>query len=117
MSPYARRSRVSEARLAGQAILKTLSSYLSDDRAKVVRKILAKFGIEIDDGVNGVFFPATTKSVNPKGALVHSTLHTNDYYSRINDVLKAAKNRADAFQKLKRIRETLLDGTLHHAKI
>lgn len=117
MSPYARRSRVSEARLAGQAILKTVSSYLSDDSAKVVRKILAKFGIDIDNGANGVFLPATTKSVNPKGALVHSTLHTNDYYIKVERVLREAKTQADAIQKLKRMRETLLDGTFHHAKI
>jgi A nuclease family of the HNH/ENDO VII superfamily with conserved AHH len=88
-----------------------------DERAKLAREVLKKFKIDIDDAANGVFLPATTKSVNPKGALVHSTLHTDAYYEKIDDLLIAAKTRADAIQKLKRIRETLLDGTFHHAKI
>jgi A nuclease family of the HNH/ENDO VII superfamily with conserved AHH len=88
---------------------------LNDRRADRARAILKKFGIGIDEGVNGVFLPASTKSPNPKGALVHSTLHTNAYYDRVEFALTKAKTKADAIRTLKRIRETLLDGTFHHA--
>jgi hypothetical protein len=81
-----------------------------DDRAKMARGILKKFKIDIDDAANGVFLPATTKSVNPKGAMVHSTLHTDDYYRKVNRALLSAKNRRDAIKKLEEIRESLLKG-------
>ena len=43
-----------------------------DDRADFARGILEKFKINVDDAWNGVFLPATSKSPNPKGSIVHS---------------------------------------------
>jgi hypothetical protein len=88
---------------------------LNDPRAKEARKLLAKFGIDIDDGVNGVFLPASTKSPNPKGAMVHSKLHTNAYYFKVESYLGKAKSKQDLINRLQRIRETLLDGSFHNA--
>jgi hypothetical protein len=86
-----------------------------DRRAKGARELLDKFKINIDEAINGVFLPATLKSPNPKGAMVHSTLHTDDYYLTVERYLQKAKSRDDAIRRLTKIRETLLDGTFHHA--
>jgi hypothetical protein len=47
--------------------------------------------------------------------MVHSKLHTNEYYRKVNKYLGEAISHADAVKRLKRIRETLLDGTFHNA--
>jgi hypothetical protein len=82
-----------------------------DPRAAGARKILDGFGIDIDHAPNGVFLPATTKSPNPKGAMVHSTLHTNEYYFKVEQKLVGAKNQGEAIKVLQEIREALLKGT------
>ncbi len=48
---------------------------------------------------------------------MHSILHSNDYYNKINLALGQVKSRKDAIQKLQRIRETLEDGTFFHASL
>lgn len=42
--------------------------------------------------------------------MVHSTLHTNAYYFKVEQKLKLAKNRADAVKALQGIRAALLKG-------
>jgi hypothetical protein len=80
--------------------------------AKPARKLLRKFGIGLDDAVNGVFLPATRKSPNSTGAAVHSTLHTKEYYKIVNQMLEKAKSKADAEGILRRIHHSLLAGGL-----
>lgn len=88
---------------------------LASEHAERARKVLKKFKIGIDEGYNGVYLPASTKSPNPKGALVHSKLHTKAYYDKVNLFLESAKTQQEVIEKLQRIRETLLDGTFHNA--
>ncbi len=80
------------------------------------RRILAKFGIGIDDAINGVFLPAFLKSPNPKGSIVHATLANKErYYKIVEKELKKAKTPAEAIEQLRKLRKTLLDGTFYNA--
>ncbi|MBK9266783.1 MAG: AHH domain-containing protein [Polyangiaceae bacterium] len=88
---------------------------LEDEPAREARTILDKFNIKIDEAVNGVFLPATKSSPNPTGAIVHATLRNGEYYDRVNRFLRKARSQADLIKRLKRIRETLLDGTFYDA--
>jgi hypothetical protein len=82
-----------------------------DDRAKRARDILDKFKIHIDEGWNGVYLPATKNSPNPNGSVVHSMVHSDKYYAKVENFLNQATSRKDAIRRLQRIRETLENGT------
>ncbi len=82
------------------------------------RRILAQFGVKIDEAVNGVFLPSNMKSSNPKNAIVHATLANNHKYYKIVEIaLQEAKSQADVIQILGRIRKALLDGTFYDARL
>jgi len=59
----------------------------SDPRAAIARGILKKAGIGINDAENGVFLPRFLTSLNEDGSMVHSTLHTDDYYKAVDNAL------------------------------
>ncbi|WP_413631492.1 AHH domain-containing protein [Microbacterium sp. SSM24] len=73
--------------------------------AQAARATLQRLNI-----TNGVFLPRSVKSLNPDGAAVHSTLHTNAYYAGVNNALAAATSRTEAMEILSRIRADLLSG-------
>lgn len=100
-------------RQAGQALHHIVG--LADEEAELARRILKKFKVHIDEAYNGVYLPASTKSPNPMGSMVHSKLHTKEYYRKVNKFLGVAKSRQDVIERLERIRKTLLDGTFHDA--
>ena len=79
----------------------------SSPKAEEARSILVKFNIDINSSENGVFLP-TEKGVS--NASYHPSLHTNEYYSKVNNLLKNADTREDAIDILDLIREELLDG-------
>ncbi|HRI67920.1 MAG TPA: AHH domain-containing protein, partial [Polyangium sp.] len=82
-----------------------------DGRAAEARKILAKFKIDVDEAWNGVFLPATKNSPNPTGSVVHSIVHTNKYYDKVEKALMNAKSRKEVIQELLKIRDALENGT------
>lgn len=57
-----------------------------------------------------MFLPANRAVPNPTGAAVHSTLHTNPYYSKVNRLLGQATSRQDVLDTLDFIRGELLAG-------
>jgi antitoxin component of RelBE/YafQ-DinJ toxin-antitoxin module len=81
-------------------------------KAREAREVLQKYGIDMDDAVNGVFLPAARKSPNPASASVHSTLHTDKYYKAVNELLLEANTRAEVVERLAEIRAQLLAGTM-----
>jgi hypothetical protein len=83
--------------------------------AERCRELFATFKLEMNAEYNGAFLPWTTKSPNPNGALVHQLLDNPDYYRKLAELLGKAKSQSDAIHRLKRIRETLLNGTFYHA--
>lgn len=80
--------------------------------AAKARDVLQRFGIGINDAVNGLFLPTMRSSPNPSGAAVHSTLHTKRYYNTVNQILDVARTRAEVEAILRALRESLLSGGL-----
>ena len=72
--------------------------------------MLKKFGIGINEAVNGVFLPATRKSPNPAGAVVHSTLHTKRYFEHVNESLGRLGSRSEVEAVLADLQKRLLAG-------
>lgn len=79
-------------------------------RADPARGVLAKYRIDINDAVNGVYLPTGSKSANPNNMSVHSKIHTNDYYAYVNDMMAGARNRGEAIDVLSHIRRQLQGG-------
>jgi cyanophycinase-like exopeptidase len=82
------------------------------DDAEPARRVLANFGIGINDAANGVFLPASKNSPNVMGAAVHASLHTKRYYKAVNKLLSTAKTRERVLAILAGIRQKLLAGGL-----
>ena len=80
--------------------------------AAAARKILddPENQIGINSAENGVFLPKNTNVANPIGAVVHSTVHTNDYYRAVNQILSGAQSRDEVIAALDYIRSELLAG-------
>ncbi|WP_157367925.1 SpvB/TcaC N-terminal domain-containing protein [Alloactinosynnema sp. L-07] len=78
--------------------------------AAPARAVLQRFGVHIDEAVNGVFLPRNVNSLNPTGAAVHSKVHTDRYYAAVNQLLGRATNRQQVVQSLAYIRQRLLSG-------
>ncbi|MCM0759877.1 AHH domain-containing protein [Sporomusa sphaeroides DSM 2875] len=72
------------------------------------RAILQKYGIDIDEAVNGVFL-LTVKDVS--NSAYHPSLHTDKYYNKVTELLRDANSREDALSILKDISDQLKQGT------
>ena len=77
-------------------------------KARESRKILEKYGIDINDAANGVFLP-TKKGVS--NSAYHPSLHKKEYYIKVNEALRNANSKEDILFILDDIREQLLEGT------
>ena len=82
-----------------------------DARAQPAQRVLKKYGVDIDAADNGVFLPRDRNSPNPGNAHVHSTLHTDAYYAKVNRIMSRVTSRAEATQALDQIRRQLQNGT------
>jgi hypothetical protein len=76
--------------------------------AEPARLILQKFGVGINDAVNGIFLP-TVRGVS--NAAYHPSIHTAKYYETVNTMLSKAQTKAQATQILKTIADMLSKGT------
>jgi hypothetical protein len=70
--------------------------------ADLSRKVLAKWGIGINDAANGVYLPAA----------YHQGLHTSQYYGTVYDMLRTATSRSEALAVLDALRQALIAGSL-----
>lgn len=80
----------------------------SSRKAVEARSILYRFGIDINDAVNGVFLP-TVKNI-PNSAY-HRSLHTDSYYRKVTELLTPATSKEDVIDILEDIAEQLQKGT------
>jgi len=71
------------------------------EAAAAGRAALERFGIGINEAVNGVFLPQAT----------HAPLHTNAYYGAVNNALAQATTRQEALQVLQAIGQRLAAST------
>lgn len=76
--------------------------------AEPARTILARYGIDINDAVNGVFLPII-KGVTV--ATYHPSIHTNAYYVKVNEILMDVTSKEDLLCLLEFIATELLNGT------
>lgn len=83
-----------------------------DNRAKKALAILDKYGIDVNDWVNGVFLPGYKSSPNPDGKIVHSVLHTDAYYKAVDKALESATSRDDVVKQLRLIAFKLQHGIM-----
>lgn len=72
------------------------------------RDKLISLGIDINDASNGVFL-STSKSV--VGTTYHRTLHTAQYYDKVNSLLSTATTKSEAIDVLAYIKSSLMNGT------
>lgn len=77
-------------------------------QAAQARDKLVSLGIDINDANNGVFL-STSKNI--VGTTYHRTLHTGQYYDKVNSLLSVAKTKAEAIDVLTYIKTALLNGT------
>ena len=68
---------------------------------------MLKFGVDINDAVNGVFLP-TVK--NASEAAYHPSLHTKAYYEKVTELLSSAQLKEDVIDILTDIAERLQKG-------
>jgi RHS repeat-associated protein len=78
--------------------------------AAAARSVLQRFGIGLNDPVNGVFLPASRVAPNAGAAAVHSGVHTSAYYQAVNEALGAATTRQQAVDILGSIGQSLRSG-------
>jgi len=83
-----------------------------DRRAKNALDILKRFGIKVDEAVNGVFLPGYKTSPNPTGKIIHGNLHTDEYYRRVEAALNLANTKGDAVRILRGIAWKLEHGMM-----
>jgi hypothetical protein len=73
------------------------------------RKILEKFGIDIDGADNGVWLPYKYKPAPGEGTY-HPSLHTKEYYRQVEKLLRNAATKEKAIATLKKIGRQLSGG-------
>lgn len=83
-----------------------------DQRAERALKILRKYGVDVDDWVNGVYLPGFKTKPNPRGKIVHGNLHTDAYYEAVNIALERAQSKADVIKELRIIAFKLEHGVM-----
>jgi hypothetical protein len=82
----------------------------NDPEAEFARGVLKRFGIGINEAVNGVFLPANRATQVIAGKTIHSTLHTDAYYEAVNKALRGATTRQEVIDTLRSIGKALEAG-------
>lgn len=82
--------------------------------AAKARAVLRRFGIKINDPVNGVYLPGSkaAQAAAASSATVHAGGHSSAYYEFVNEMLEAATTRQEAETILWMLRSMLLAGAL-----
>lgn len=83
-----------------------------DRRAAGSRRVLQRFGIEINAAANGVYLPHNQWSRAP--GMYHPSLHTDDYHEEVASRLATATTRENVLEILDEIRGELLNSTFPH---
>jgi hypothetical protein len=74
------------------------------------RKILEKFGIDINSADNGVWLPYKHKPAPGEGTY-HPSLHRGPYYAEVERLLRLATTKEKAIETLKDIGQQLSNGS------
>lgn len=82
----------------------------SNEFTKVGKIILAKYDIDINDPINGIFLPNDVNS--PLKGVIHEGKHISDYFDTVNQRLRMASSREDCLEILQSIKEDIINGEL-----
>lgn len=111
--------------VAGRYGTKNAAGKLTDDAAHLVpkgskyvaakrcRKILEKYGIHVDEPVNGSWLPHgrdPVKYPNPLGKSPHQATHSRDYYDALWGLLRRCRNENQVVAVLNYVRAQLDKG-------
>ena len=83
-----------------------------DPRALAAQEVLEQYDVGINNAENGVYLPDSVDS--PAPGVYHRGVHTNLYYSEVNEMLSQAKSREEVINILNKIRRMLLDDTFDY---
>lgn len=72
--------------------------------------ILQKYGIDINDPMNGIFLPSSGNS-GLKGT-VHKGRHKQDYYNYVENLFLNCKSKEDCYEVLDKIKSDLYNGKI-----
>lgn len=81
---------------------------------KEVRNKLERYGLDINDAVNGVYLPDVA-GINSDAAY-HRSLHNKYYFGQLQRDFQNVRSKDDAIDVLDRIRDRLLSGTYPGSK-
>ncbi|NAW50661.1 hypothetical protein GNY06_04430 [Elizabethkingia argentiflava] len=84
-----------------------------DPRMVALQEKMKQLGLDINDAVNGVYLPISTKVKDAAGASAHahSRVHTNNYKQNVFNRLKDINNKSDFENVLMDIGDELMSGT------
>lgn len=80
------------------------------DYTDVAKKQLEKYGIDINDPMNGIFLPNDENS--PLKGTIHEGRHFKDYCNEVNQRLAGCTSRQDCLEVLDSIKKDLYNGEL-----
>lgn len=84
--------------------------HIIGNKTPIAANKLKKFGIDINDPMNGVFLPSSNRS-GLKGT-IHRGGHTEDYYQYIEQMFTNCKSQEDCYQVLDKIKDDLYKGKI-----
>lgn len=89
---------------------KNQAHHIVGNRTPIASGKLQKFGIDINDPMNGIFLPTDGNS-GLRGT-VHLGGHTQDYYDYIENMFVNCQNKKDCYDVLDRIKFELFNGKI-----
>ena len=84
--------------------------HIIGNRTPKAAAILKKYGIDINDPMNGIFLPSNGDS-GLKGT-VHLGGHTQDYYNYVENLFLNCKSKQDCYDVLDKIKADLYNGKI-----
>lgn len=72
----------------------------TDKDSQIARDILKKYGIDINDPINGVYLP-TAKNIATTQGIEHNGRHPQSYSNKINNLISLADNKGGVTEILK----------------
>lgn len=84
--------------------------HIVGNRTPVSAEKLKKFGIDINDPMNGIFLPSSYSS-GLKGT-IHKGGHTQDYYEYVEQRFMNCHSQKECYEILDRIKEDLFNGKI-----
>lgn len=78
-----------------------------DKRADEARQILDTYNIDVNSAMNGVYLPHASDNCDGSGSAYHRSVHTDQYYERVNELLREAVAGLDEVQAVRAINATL----------